>query len=593
MKRILAVFAFLSCYSVYSQMAPDVTLYAIEDAQTNSRLPSVNYGSTTTMAISRNALSSFTRSFLKFDLSTIPSDAVITSAIVRMTPSGVDNLTATNSTELFLDVCNTTWGEGTLNHASNISNNTLFATVTTSNLVNSKREFQVRDHVQAMVERRLPNYGWRIRLNDEVTANNFGATYYTKEDATLSNRPQLVIQYYLRSSVSAATIVHTSALTSTDGSVSPTVINGSSTTKTFRWYDASGTQIATTQNLTGVGKGWYGLEYSGTAAGDVNYQAFLVGTECEEVSVTFDPGPNYIDDTWMMEGVEGSGNTIINYTQQNFGNVNELKTDKWANYAPYNSRGLLKFRLWVDPNCQVNTANMTLYGIEHAPDTRPNDSELLRVTSAWTELGTAFINSPTSTSTGKINIAGVPAGNANVTLSIADFFNIWKTNNTTNYGMLLQLQTYTGSYTRMQFNSSDVPAGGPRLRPKVELTVNKTSNCTLFTSFASLKDRPDAGYSATFNNTLRFYFVEEYMIDSGKKIPLKLYDEENVAIAAIDFNGSAINGLPLLPAINYIKDKNFCSLSLSGLGLTTGKFYTLEFTNTIGEKKFLKFKYTN
>ena len=478
MKRILALFAFLSCYSVYSQMAPEVTLYSTEDAQTNSRLPSTNYGSTTTMGVSRSALSFFSRSFLKFDLSSIPSDAVIISAIVRMTPSGADNLTATNSTELFLDVCNTSWTEGTLNHASNISNNTLFATVTTSNLVNSKREFQVKDHVQAMVERRLPNYGWRIRLNDEVTANNFGATYYTKEDATLSNRPQLIIQYYLRSSVSAATIVHTSGLDNKDGSISPTVVNGSSTTKTFRWYDASGTQIATTQNLTGVGKGWYGLEYSGTTAGDVGYQAFLVGTECEEVAITFDPGPNYIDDTWLMEGVEGSGTTIINYTQQNFGSSNEFKTDKWANYAPYNSRGLLKFRLWVDPNCQINAANMRLYGIEHDPYTRPNDSELLRVTSTWTESGVAFVNSPTATLTGKINIAGVPAGNANVTLNITDFFNAWKINNVANYGMLLQLQTYTGSYTRMQFNSSDVPAGGSRSRPKVEFTI-KANACDL------------------------------------------------------------------------------------------------------------------
>ncbi|MNJ97525.1 hypothetical protein D3C87_152760 [compost metagenome] len=590
MKRILALFAFLSCCSVYSQMEPTATLYAVEDGQTFSYLPDNYYGSIGTMNVSKTTLG-VNRSFLRFNLSSIPADAVITSAILKLTPSGTENVGTPNSTELYLDVCNTPWTEGNLNHALNVSNNTLFTTVTTSSLVLSKREFQVKDHVQAIVDKRLPNYGWRIRRNDETI--NASTIYFTREDATISNRPQLVIQYYLRSSVSAATIVHTSALTSTDGSISPTVILGSSTTKTFRWYDASGTQIATTQNLTGVGKGWYGLEYFGTAAGDVTYHAFLVGTECEEVAITFDPGPNYMDDTRLVDGVEGSGNTVINYTQANYGSSQEIKTDKWANFAPYNSRNLLRFRLWVDPNCQINAANMTLYGIEHDPNTRPNDSELLRVTSAWTEYGAAFTNTPTSTSTGKVNIAGVPAGNTNVTLNIADFFNIWKTNNPANYGMLLQLQTYTGSYTRMQFNSSDLPAGGPRLRPKVEFTVNKTSNCTLFTSFASLKDRPDAGYSATFNNTLRFYFVEEYTIESGKKVPLKIYNEENVAIAAIDFNGSAINGLPLLPAIAYVSDKNFCSLSLSGLGLTTGKFYTLEFTNTIGEKKFLKFKYTN
>ncbi|MNU67255.1 TGF-beta propeptide [compost metagenome] len=477
MKRILALFAFLSCYSVYSQMEPTATLYAAEDGFTSASVPSGNFGSLGSMSITKSR-ASIERSFLKFNLSSIPSNAVITSAVLRLTPNGTENVTAPNSNELYLDVCNTSWTEAGLTHASDISNNTLFGTITASTLTLSKREFQVKDHVQAMVEGRLPNQGWRIRWSSETVAIATTAAYFTKETATESNRPQLIIQYYLRSSVSAATIVHTSALISTDGSISPTVINGSSTTKTFRWYDASGTQIATTQNLTGVGKGWYGLEYSGTADGDITYQAFLVGTECEDVSVTFNPGPNYMDDTRLVDGVEGSGNTVVNYTQANYGSSQEIKTDKWANFAPYNSRNLLRFRLWIDPNCQITTANMTLYGIEHDPNTRPNDSELLRVTSAWSEYSAAQTNAPTSTSTGKINIAGVPLGNANVTLNISSFFNLWKANNTTNYGMLLQLQSYAGSYTRMQFNSSDIPAGGSRLGPKVEFSI-KANACDI------------------------------------------------------------------------------------------------------------------
>ncbi len=479
MKRILMLFAFLSCYSVYSQMEPTATLYAVEDGFTSSSTPGGNFGSLGSMSITKSR-SVVERSFLKFNLISIPANAVITSAILRLTPNGTENVTTPNSSELYLDVCNTSWTEAGLTHASAISNNSLFATVTAStfNSTLSKREFQVKDHVQAMIEKRLPNQGWRIRWSSETVAIATTAAYFTKENATVSNRPQLVIQYYLRSSVSAATIVHTSALTSTDGSISPTVIFGSNTTKTFRWYNAAGAQIATTQDLTGVGKGWYGLKYYGDVSGDTTYQAFLIGTECEDVSVTFDPGPNYMDDTRLVDGVEGSGNTVINYTQVNYGSSQEIKTDKWANLAPYDSRNLLRFRLWVDPNCQINTANMTLYGIEHDPNTRPNDSELLRVTSAWTEYGAAFTNTPTSTSTGKINIAGVPLGNANVTLNIASFFNIWKTNNPTNYGMLLQLQSYAGSYTRMQFNSSDVPAGGPRLRPKVEFSI-KANACDI------------------------------------------------------------------------------------------------------------------
>ncbi|WP_343633904.1 DNRLRE domain-containing protein [Fluviicola sp.] len=477
MNRIIALFAFLCAFSGYSQIVSVPTLYSTEDAQTNSGSTGTNYGTLGTMNVSVASGPAVYRGFMKFDLSTIPSNAVITSAILRLTPSGTENVTAVNSTQLYVDVCNSSWTETGISHSSNISNNTLFSTVTLSQSISGKREFIVKDFVQAMVEGRLPNNGFRVRKSDESTV--LSTTYFTRENGTASNRPQLIIQYYLRSYVSAATIVHTSTLSSTDGSISPTIVNGATPTlMTYNWYNSSGTQIATTQNLTGVGKGWYGLKYWSTGIfGDTTYQAFLVGTECEDVSITFDPGPNYIDDSRFSDFVSGSGTTAINYPQANNGSNVLMLHERWTNGTWYSARDVIKFRVWVDPGCDVNSAVMTLVGNAHYPLQTPNTSELQRITSDWSEYGVAQNNMPSATATGKITVPAIPAGNGNATTDIASFFNIWKTNNTQNYGMLFQLQSYASNlYTRMQFHSSD--ATTPSNRPQIAFSI-KVNTCDL------------------------------------------------------------------------------------------------------------------
>jgi hypothetical protein len=498
MNRILLLFAFFCVFLGYSQLVPLTLELPSADAQTSSGSPGSNYGTDGTMQVSKTASSVF-RSFLKFNLSSIPADAVITSAILQLTPSGVEGIPTTNATELYLDVCNSSWTEGGITHSSNISNNTLFPTVTVSNLVSGKREFEIKNFVQAIADGRLPNEGWRIRRKDETT--NATTAYYTKEVKTSSYHPKLVIQYYLRSSVSAATIVHTSTLTSNDGSISPTILNGSSTTMTYRWFNSSGTQIGTSQNLTGVGKGWYGLKYYGSVAGDTTYMAFIVGTECEDVSITFDPGPNYIDDARFTDFVSGSGTSAINYPQANNGSNILMMHERWTNGGVwYNARDVIKFRLWVDPGCQVNSAVMTLVGNAHNALGTPNTSELCRITANWSEFGVAHTNMPASTATGKIAVPAIATGNGNATPDIASFFNIWKNNNVQNYGMLFQLQSYASNlYTRMQFHSSDATVASNR--PKINFSI-KTETCNLDRKGVTTVTYPSSTDYADLNTTV-------------------------------------------------------------------------------------------
>ncbi len=568
MKQIFVLFTFLCSFLGYSQIVTAPTLYSVEDGHTNSGSTGTNYGTLGTMNVSVASGPAIYRGFMKFNLTSIPSNAVITSAILKLTPSGTENVTTTGSTQLYLDVCNSSWTETGINHSSNISNNTLFATVTTSNLVSSKREFQIRDFIQPMVEGRLPNNGFRVRKSDETTVLN--TTYFTRENGTASNRPQLVIQYYLRSYVSAATVVHTSTLSSTDGSISPTVTNGSNTTMTYRWFNSSGTQIATTQNLTGVGKGWYGLKYYGTTAGDTTYQAFIVGTECEDVSITFDPGPNYIDDARFGDFVSGSGTAAINYPQVNTGANAVMLHERWTNGGVwYNHRDIIKFRLWVDPGCQVNTAVMTLVGNAHNPLQTANTSELRQVTSDWSELGVAHTNMPTSTATGLINVAGIAAGNGNAAIDIASFFNTWKTNNVTNYGMLFQLQSYASNlYTRMQFHSSDATTAANR--PQIAFSI-KANTCDL-----SRKGTSVVTYDAT--NTYGDVAVTitppswalspyQYMISEQ---PLPNFGDIYNTLKDTIFDG-------VLDSVKFFLGDNNTSLTNSFTSLKQGQYYISTF----------------
>lgn len=469
---ILSVF-----YSLvgYSQIVTAPTLYATEDGHTYSGSTGTNYGTLGTMNVSVVTGPQYYRGFLKFNLTSIPSNAVITSALLKLTPSGTENVTA--ASQLRLDLCNTSWTETGITHSSNISSNPLIAPVaglTNSTFTSAKRQFDIKDWVQAMVEGRLPNNGFRLKKTDETTVLN--TTYFTRENATASNRPQLVIQYYLRPYVSAATIVHTSGLSTTDGSISPTITNGSNTVMNYRWYNSSGNQIATTQNLTGVGKGWYGLKFYGSTAGDTTYQAFIVGTECEDVSINFDATENYTDDTRLFNLIQGSGTTASDYSSVNEGTSFAHTAERNSSTNWYSTKSLMRFRIWIDPACQVNTANLTLIGYNHNTSGATNASEMALNTSNWWETGVAWFNTPTSTATGKINLASIPTGASNLTVNIASFFNTWKTNNPANYGFVFQLQSYTGDLLRrMQFLSSNNTLAN---RPQIAFSI-RVNTCDL------------------------------------------------------------------------------------------------------------------
>lgn len=589
MKHILILLVLFNNYS-YSQSS--VILNATENTFTDSGNPSaINYTALTNSVYVDGSLNVF-RLFIKFDLSSIPANAVIVSATMRFTPSGTENIATTNSTELYLEACNTAWSQTTLSHSSGITNNVVLFPIGISNLVGTKREFNVTSHVQAMVDGRVPNYGWRMRRSSEGAAT-LTTKYVSKNGIYAPARPKLEISYYVPAYVSAATIVHATSGAS-NGSISPTILEGSSTTRTYQWYDASGIiSGATSINLTSRPFGWYGLKSSGTTAGDDLYQAFLIGTQCDMVSIVFNPDANYIDDATIYNYTTGSGLNITDYGQTNFGTNNAIITEQWLNGTWYKRSSLIKFKLWVDPTLEVLEAKMTMTGFTHNPLERPNDSKLTQITSGWKETGVSYNIRPTVGSN-FVTIGNMPAGSGNSTIELKDFFNSWKTNNTNNFGLDFSLQNYISppvsgtTQTRQSYQSSDNTS-----KPSIAFKVSWVQNGCDLNSYTRFKDALDASFVRTIQGQLKIQFNEDYDQKAGRFAKLVLYDATNNQIKAGINNDGTLIGPFLLPAKLLEFDYNQHVVNFTTYSLVEGNTYILELTNSVGEKSYIKFKYYN
>ena len=593
-QNYLVLFCLLSLgiMKSYGQTITTTTLYATEDAYTKSGAANTNtnYGSLTELIVTSSTYTttpltySATRSFVKFDLTSIPTDAVITSAKLRLRPKS-ESLAVSGSTDLQADLANTTWGQSTITHTSGISKNTNISTVTLSNLVSvtdfqgtvDYREFDVKSHVQALVEARIPNHGWRIVRNPE-TGNLTPAIYYSIEHLNNSYFiPHLEVKYYIPMTVTSATIVQTTTTSSADGSISPVIAGGSSASKTYQWYTSSGSAIsgATSLNLTGRTYGWYGLRVTGTDPSDVMYYAFVIGVKCATVSVTFAPDGNYVDDTYLINNVTGSGTTADFNTQLNNATAGVIPASE--NISPMTTEGLFRFRLWFDPNLTVNSANLTLYGNAHAPTDRPNTSYLKLVNAPWAESSVAYTNRPVSLTSPSVTINSIAAGNGNATVDIVSLVNSWKLNNPQNYGCHFQLTFYEGSVTKMQFNSSEAAVG---VRPSLALSLT-SADCGTNTNLYYVPEEnvgPEVADLRNSNKTLRIRYKDYFDSDGSLNYSIKcLTDDSSVTP----------------PVISKDANTNWILINLNSSGLVMGNIYLLELKDASGKKEYLKFKVVN
>jgi hypothetical protein len=156
-----------------------------------------NFGTATTMHV-RSAttlilLPDNKRSFVRFDLSScaIPTGARVLTAQLNLFLSTAPSSSRTYEAHRITQ----SWGETTLDWGNQPTTAALAtSSVATGTTANVTRTWDVVADVRTFVAGTATNHGWRIK--DAVESASGEGRFSTREHATASQRPRLVITYY-------------------------------------------------------------------------------------------------------------------------------------------------------------------------------------------------------------------------------------------------------------------------------------------------------------------------------------------------------------------------------------------------------------
>lgn len=581
MKLILLLFTILLCAAAsFSQLQNTVV---ISEKCTNSSSSSPTYtGASTSTIVATGRLSFLSffftcRTYVEFDLSGIPPNAIVTSAYLKLfveSTAGSPVIHTARITEPWLEN-NVSW--------SDQPDYTTDDQVTAAYFdIFGWLGVNVKDHIQKMVAGVYPNYGWMLYHNNETENANKFHTFRSDDYAGTDYDPKLEISYYIPMSVSDAAIVHESVSGAGDGSVSPVLADGPGGTYSYQWFNSSGTMPGKTAlNLTGVPYGWYGLRVTSSIAGTAPfYYAFLVGLNCENVPVEFNPGPDFIDDAVLKNTYPSSLNAVTNY-----GNANTW--DAVDIYTTVQHRTPIRFRLWVDEELNLTEAVLTMKGVGNESN-RSNVSHLKRIVEEWQENIITYSSMPGVSTDIVVNIPEMTSAMEVKNIDISDFWEFWQQNHDQNHGFLFELQTYGGGLAIQAYHSSDAAAAANR--PKISFNVGVYDGACF--SYSELKRKLDGGYSYAAGGKLKFTMDEEYEQDASKYLPFRIYDKNHQLLESSDPDGVVLNSSVSPLPLQF--DDNRWTLDISAIpGMVTGEYYILEVSGSKGDKRYLRFYYKN
>ena len=562
-----------------------VDLTSTDDSYIDSRFPTTNFGNSTTMQ-SRTYLYTVggkgggatyqyhRRSYVKFDLSSIPSDAVIYSATLTLTRNSGVSGSITWKTKLVTS----SWTEGgvTSNNRPTISTLAADIVTTTPNAIGYDDDIDVKDMVQRMVYGQTSNYGWCVQVSNESYWGYSGGTFYTSEYTTADYRPNLEIKYYIPLSPTNVVITHESGTGEQDGGVDLDLSGGASSSYTYSWIEGStGDVLSSDSLLTDVSYGWYGLHVTGSYGEDM-YYAFLVGEDCAEVTIEFETSPEYTDNTLILDLVLGG----LDYGDNNYGDHVHFRTEKWTSSGNwYERHSLLKFRLWMDDAFEVTQADMTIDGFSHSTLGGSNASKLIKITEDWNEGLVTWNAAPATSGVITENIASTTSTTQDNTVDLVDFWEAWKANNATNYGLSLQLQNTSNYYHRQVYHSPTATTTSTRPTIDFVLDLRHLDAPYYCNPVYAEVERKLSGikYKAQVGHV--YFFYENEYNSSSTDLNYNIYDWD-------DQNTPVISGTTSALTLGY--GGNQYKLDVGSL--TTGEFYLLEVINDKGEKRYLRFE---
>ncbi len=168
-----------------------ITLDPIADAYVDSANPTQNYGSATTLYVGSQTASVAGRALFRFNLSSLPTNAIVDSASFQAYLASTSSTPATLSVGVYRITID--WTESGVNWA----NQPPVTSIDKSNGVGTTPQYydwDVTGLAQAWVENPATNFGLELRSETE---GSVGWRGFASRESAPAYRPQLVIDYHL------------------------------------------------------------------------------------------------------------------------------------------------------------------------------------------------------------------------------------------------------------------------------------------------------------------------------------------------------------------------------------------------------------
>jgi hypothetical protein len=166
------------------------SLTSVADTGVDQKNPNTNTGTATTMLVA-SANSGNQRSFVRFDLSSIPTTARVQSATLQLTMSTAPAATRTYE----VDRANAAWTETGLTWNTMPTTSAATATAASGTVSGVNLTWNVTTDAQSFVTSSATNFGWQVRDSTEPSAPPRTATFRTREWTTAAQRPTLTVIY--------------------------------------------------------------------------------------------------------------------------------------------------------------------------------------------------------------------------------------------------------------------------------------------------------------------------------------------------------------------------------------------------------------
>ncbi len=424
------------------------------------------------------------RTYIQYDLSSIPQNALITRATLALTTKSLNN---TISHPIYIQrVENSTWYENTItwnNQPNGITSDQLsFSHAQTS--VTGVHSFDLKKHVQYMVNNPTLNNGWRIRLQNESASSNYGIKYHSSEASNSSDRPVLTVEYIMPIELET-TVEHCTAGNS-DGALSVSISGGSGYTLSNMYFYKTITDTTQRGNATLSNvKATYNLQYNaGTrtiTAKDLDpgvyifrvlddeyytnsdwrfvfYKHILVGRDGEVTSGILIPNYQYQENVTIADEKVTNTKPIGRANTNYYSHTTSIPLRAASAPNNYEFASLVQYQIDFDEQLEFSKAELQIkaWSQFYRGYSSTNDVNYSLVTSPWKKENVTWNTRPTIDSTQQIYIPtttkiGYDAVNIWDTLSLLPFVEYWQANPSENYGFEIALN----SYNHIQYANRD------------------------------------------------------------------------------------------------------------------------------------------